>query len=74
MGDFSSLPLPSPPAMSHNLLRHLYKEKSMSAGLGYFLTVHEQSLKFQFCQKPQMPKFFLSKACSTCQNNEAISK
>ena len=46
----------------------------MSAGLGYFLTVHEQSLKFQFCQKPQMPKFFLSKACSTCQNNEAISK
>ena len=30
----------------------------MSAGLGYFLTVHEQSLKFQFCQKPQMPIFF----------------
>ena len=78
MGDFSLLPLPSPPGMSHNLIRHLYKEKSMSADLGYFLTVHEQCLKFQFCQKPQIPIFvfmsLLSKACSNCQNNEAISK
>lgn len=30
----------------------------MSADLGYFLTVHEQRLKFQFCQKPQIPIFF----------------